>query len=125
MSSRCVRRPSSSSVVRRRNSNRARFLTAGVIDSKLHTHIPHGCQPLQNTFDADPVLGVTTRGPKPKTYKVHSRLNRWSDHRQICIVGTSIDKTRNKSRVFDLTFFSRSQGSKLKKVTNAARFFVI
>jgi hypothetical protein len=53
-------RPSSSSV------STARFVTAGPTHPKLCTYVPLGKSNSQSSL----ILGLATRGPKPKTQKV-------------------------------------------------------
>jgi hypothetical protein len=56
--------PSSSSV------SRARFITAGAIDLKVCTYVPLGEMNVQTKFWSNLILGLATRGPKPKMQKV-------------------------------------------------------
>jgi hypothetical protein len=50
--------------------SRAHFVTAGAIDLKLCTYVPLGEITVQTKFWSDLILGLATRGPKPKTQKV-------------------------------------------------------
>jgi hypothetical protein len=69
--SRGIRRPSSVST--------ARFVTAGAINLKLCTYIPLAKSNSQIKFGSSLILGLATRGPKPKTQKVLTpELMAWS-----------------------------------------------
>jgi hypothetical protein len=48
----------------------ARFVTAGAIDLKLCAYVPVGEISVQTKFRSDLILGLATRGPKPKTQQV-------------------------------------------------------
>jgi hypothetical protein len=50
----------------RRHNSKARFVTAGAIDMKLCTYVPLGQMTWQTKFWPDLILGLATRGPKPK-----------------------------------------------------------
>jgi hypothetical protein len=45
----------------------ARFVTAGAVNPKLCTYVPLGKSNSQNKFRSSLILGLATRGPKPKT----------------------------------------------------------
>jgi hypothetical protein len=47
--------------------SRAGFVTAGAIDLKLCTYVPLGEMTVQTKFRSDLILGLATRGQKPKT----------------------------------------------------------
>jgi hypothetical protein len=53
--------------------SRARFVTAGAIDLKLCTYVPLGKS--NSHTKSSLILGLVTRGPKPKTQKVLGLLN--------------------------------------------------
>jgi hypothetical protein len=48
--------------------SRARFVTTGAIDLKICTYVPLGKSNSQTSL----ILGLATRGPKPKTPKCYS-----------------------------------------------------
>jgi hypothetical protein len=87
------------------------FVTARAIDLKLCTYIPLGHMTYQTKFQSDLILGLATRGPKLKTQKVLRLLIKWLDHPLIFIRGISSKDTWHNTRVFDLTYFWRSQRS--------------
>jgi hypothetical protein len=61
-------RPALSSV------SRARFVTAGAIDPKLCTYVPLGKSNSQTKFWSSLILGLATRGSKPKISAITPEL---------------------------------------------------
>ena len=90
----------------------ARFVTAGAIDLKLGTHVPLGNRNSETKFRLFLIPGLATRGPNVKTEKMRFLPYYWSEKFEKIMVGTSTNKTSHIIRVFDLTYFSRSQRSK-------------
>jgi hypothetical protein len=91
------------------NVSRAHFVTTGAIDLILPAYVPLGEIILEMKFRSDLILGLATRG---QSQKVLLLLNWWLDHIKIFVIGISSKDTWHNTRVFDLTYFSRSHRSK-------------
>jgi hypothetical protein len=71
------------------------------------------------------ILGLATRGPKPKTQTILGLLNKWLDHLQIVIIGKYNKDTWHNIGFFYLTYFWKSQRSRFKTLPLLARFVTI
>jgi hypothetical protein len=59
--------------------SRARFVTAGAIDPKFCTYVQLEKSNSQTKFWSSLILGLATRGPKPKTNKCYNHDSSWTN----------------------------------------------
>ena len=90
----------------------ARFVMDKAIDLKLGTYIPLGDPYSETMWQTNLMHGLVTRWRYLKTQKMRLHAYYLSDFHEIFMVGTPSRDTSHFIRVFDLTYFSRSQRSK-------------